>query len=363
MAALQAILLTLAATGGGDTALLDFYSDTCPPCRQMAPAIDQLAARGYPIRKVNVAREPDLAARFHVGPIPCFVMVVDGREADRVVGPTNAARLEQMLALADRGRAGPAGADPIGRAGTLRSGALGHPRRAKHRAVLRFRRGSGPRGCFPQPNERGPGSVAAVDQPGLGRRFRRVQRTVRPPGSGDGPAADQGCPRVVLRLRDDHRRPQRRGVDSHLRPPVPRFPRQRADRGGPVRSNARRANPRASGPLQPGAGRRAGEHIHLEPGERGPGGPARLSDRQGGQGDPRGLQQRRGADAPQRPRHLVEPVCRSPEPRGLGAPGPREERGRAFHGGRTLDRSLQCGDSQRQRRALRGPGGDSRGTR
>lgn len=120
MAALQAILLTLAATGGGETVLLDFYSDTCPPCRQMAPAIDQLAARGYPIRKTNVAREPDLAARFRVGPIPCFVMVVDGREADRVVGPTSAARLEQMLALADRGRAGPQA--PIQLAGRERSG-------------------------------------------------------------------------------------------------------------------------------------------------------------------------------------------------------------------------------------------------
>jgi S1-C subfamily serine protease len=73
----------------------------------MAPAIEQLAARGYPIRKVNVTREPGLAAQFHVSSIPCFVMVVNGREADRVVGSTNAARLEQMFALAER-----RGADP-----------------------------------------------------------------------------------------------------------------------------------------------------------------------------------------------------------------------------------------------------------
>ncbi len=98
MVAFPAILLTLAASGG-DTALVDFYSDTCPPCRQMASTVEQLAARGYPIRKVNVARESALAARFGVTHVPCFVMTVDGREVDRVVGLASGARLEQMLAL------------------------------------------------------------------------------------------------------------------------------------------------------------------------------------------------------------------------------------------------------------------------
>ncbi len=113
MTTLQAILLTLAGCGdvsaasGGQTVLLDFYGDTCAPCRQMAPVIDQLAARGYAIRKVNVAREPALAAQFGVDGIPCFVMVVDGREVDRVVGSTSASRLEQMLAAADHRRADP----------------------------------------------------------------------------------------------------------------------------------------------------------------------------------------------------------------------------------------------------------------
>jgi thiol-disulfide isomerase/thioredoxin len=106
MAALRAILLCLAATGGGETVLLEFYSDTCPPCRQMAPAIDHLVAQGYAIRKVHVGRERELASRFGVGSIPCFVMLVDGREADRVVGSTSVERLRQMLALGDGRRAG-----------------------------------------------------------------------------------------------------------------------------------------------------------------------------------------------------------------------------------------------------------------
>jgi thiol-disulfide isomerase/thioredoxin len=100
MGALQAFLLALAVAGGEETVLLDFYSDHCPPCRAMQPAVQQLAARGYPIRKVNVEREPALAAQFGVPGVPCFVMLANGREVDRVVGSASQGRLEQMLAKA-----------------------------------------------------------------------------------------------------------------------------------------------------------------------------------------------------------------------------------------------------------------------
>ena len=96
MVSLQAAVLTLMLFGTGQTVLLDFYSDSCGPCRQMDPTIQSLAAKGYPIKRVNVDHNRALAARFAVRSIPCFVMVVDGREVDRVVGITDVARLEQM---------------------------------------------------------------------------------------------------------------------------------------------------------------------------------------------------------------------------------------------------------------------------
>jgi len=99
MGPLGAVILVASLLGGGETVLLDFYSDTCPPCRAMDPVVQQLASQGYPIRKVNVQREPGLASRFGVRGIPCFVMLVDGREADRVVGATSLGRLKQMLSL------------------------------------------------------------------------------------------------------------------------------------------------------------------------------------------------------------------------------------------------------------------------
>ena len=80
MISLQMIILAVAVSGTGETALLDFYSDNCGPCRRMAPIVRQLSLDGYPIRKVNVERDPSLASRFKVRGIPCFVLVVDGRE-------------------------------------------------------------------------------------------------------------------------------------------------------------------------------------------------------------------------------------------------------------------------------------------
>lgn len=99
MILLQTALLSLSIAGAGETLLLDFYSDSCMPCRQMDPTVRQLMSMGYSVRKVNCSHEPDLARRFHVSQIPCFVMIVDGREVDRVVGATSLARLERMCRL------------------------------------------------------------------------------------------------------------------------------------------------------------------------------------------------------------------------------------------------------------------------
>lgn len=99
--ALAAALSGIAALGAQpELVLLDFWSPTCGPCMQMKPTVESLIQARYPIRQVNVSQESELARQYGVTGIPCFVMLVDGREVDRVVGATSSERLQQMFTRA-----------------------------------------------------------------------------------------------------------------------------------------------------------------------------------------------------------------------------------------------------------------------
>lgn len=101
MTHLSSVLLVLALSGpsGGETVLLDFTADWCGYCREMDPIVRQLADAGYPVRKVDFDRERELAARFGVTRIPCFVMLVDGQVVAKELGPQSLGKLEQLCRL------------------------------------------------------------------------------------------------------------------------------------------------------------------------------------------------------------------------------------------------------------------------
>lgn len=100
MTTLHAFVLLAALSAPGQPVLLDFYADWCGPCRSMEPTVRRLSAEGYAVRMVNVDQEPALARQFRVEGVPTYVMVVDGRESGRVVGPTSYAHLAGMFAAA-----------------------------------------------------------------------------------------------------------------------------------------------------------------------------------------------------------------------------------------------------------------------
>lgn len=81
----------------GDAILYDFQAEWCGPCKKMDPLVQSLINRGYPIKQIDVDANRSLAARYGVNGIPCFVLVVNGQEVDRVVGMVPLSRLERMF--------------------------------------------------------------------------------------------------------------------------------------------------------------------------------------------------------------------------------------------------------------------------
>ena len=96
MVTLQVAFAAMALSGVSQTVLLDFYSDSCGPCREMNPTVQALINAGYPVQRVNVAKNRALTAKYGISNIPCFVMLVDGREVDRTIGRTSMSRLQEM---------------------------------------------------------------------------------------------------------------------------------------------------------------------------------------------------------------------------------------------------------------------------
>jgi thiol-disulfide isomerase/thioredoxin len=91
------VLLWGAAVVCAETTLLDFYSDSCGPCRAMAPAVEEIAREGFAVKRINVSEDRESAATFNVTAVPCFVVIEDGREVDRIVGLTTVERLKVKL--------------------------------------------------------------------------------------------------------------------------------------------------------------------------------------------------------------------------------------------------------------------------
>lgn len=69
--------------------MVDFYSNGCPPCRRLAPTIEELAEEYQGravVAKVNVDRVPDLAHQYGIQGIPAVLFFDRGAETQRLVG-------------------------------------------------------------------------------------------------------------------------------------------------------------------------------------------------------------------------------------------------------------------------------------
>lgn len=96
--ALAVTSLGLAAHGAeSEILLLDFWSPHCGPCMQMKPTVHSFIEAKYPIREVDTTQDQQTTRQFNIDRIPCFVMLVDGKEIDRHVGAMSSPDLQQMF--------------------------------------------------------------------------------------------------------------------------------------------------------------------------------------------------------------------------------------------------------------------------
>ena len=79
--------------------LLDFTAEWCPPCRQLAPVLDQLDAEtsDLTVLTVDVDTAPELAVEYDVMSFPTMLFFVDGELRKRLVGARGISPLREEL--------------------------------------------------------------------------------------------------------------------------------------------------------------------------------------------------------------------------------------------------------------------------
>lgn len=82
--------------------LVDFYSDSCVPCKMLAPVLSQIESENsgtLKVVKVNVNFDIELAERFDVQAAPTLVFFKNGKEQTRHRGSARKDDIEALISI------------------------------------------------------------------------------------------------------------------------------------------------------------------------------------------------------------------------------------------------------------------------
>lgn len=80
--------------------LIEFTADWCPPCKMLAPIINQLAEKYVGKMRVGLLdadANPAMIQQYSVMGMPTLILFVDGQPVERIVGYTPRERIEAKV--------------------------------------------------------------------------------------------------------------------------------------------------------------------------------------------------------------------------------------------------------------------------
>jgi thioredoxin 1 len=80
--------------------IVDFWAPWCGPCKMVAPVFEQLSQKFNDkmiFCKMNVDENPQTSGSYNVSGIPTFIIFNAGKEAGRMVGFGDSAKLQSFI--------------------------------------------------------------------------------------------------------------------------------------------------------------------------------------------------------------------------------------------------------------------------
>jgi len=86
--------------GSNEPVLVDFWAEWCGPCKQIAPALEELAnelAGKVTVAKLNIDDNPSTPGKYGVRGIPTLMLFKNGEVAATKIGALPKSKLQEWL--------------------------------------------------------------------------------------------------------------------------------------------------------------------------------------------------------------------------------------------------------------------------